>query len=420
MDANRARICGVVCLIGLAALPAAAMFMVPPEAPVDRLIQNVGAYVKEHPKDPMGYYTLARVHHLAFALKQEKLRATEEKGKLPNVPAMFNGIPAREPNVSDKALGEHLLASMENYGAALAKDADNPLFHLGMASVLESALSSNLELPPIPRHKSDQEIKDWKPVYLNESIRHYRKAYDGSIDKDLKIEHVPVAGLGSLISFEAGTHYLALAKRPEVEKELTARADAVKAGVDKLKAKPLGPVSPIIFSLSTAGRLDDLLDPSRAVKFDLDGTGRGQAWPWVKTNTAILVWAPDAGRRASRGNAVQSGRELFGSVTWWIFWRDGYAALDALDDDRDGRLSGDELRGLAVWIDRNGNGVAEAGEVTPIVSLGVESIDVRWTGRDGESPCNRAGLTMKDGRVLPTFDWVAHPIDAAQVLSSGR
>jgi tetratricopeptide (TPR) repeat protein len=38
---------------------------------------------------------------------------------------------------------------------------------------------------------------------------------------------------------------------------------------------------------------------------------------------------------------------LFGTVTWWMFWNDGDHALDALDDERDGRLRGAELHGPA-------------------------------------------------------------------------
>ena len=44
---------------------------------------------------------------------------------------------------------------------------------------------------------------------------------------------------------------------------------------------------------------------------------------------------------------------MFGSVTWWLFFSDGYRALDTLDDNRDGRLTGSELSGIAVWFDRN-------------------------------------------------------------------
>jgi hypothetical protein len=155
----------------------------------------------------------------------------------------------------------------------------------------------------------------------------------------------------------------------------------------------MGAITPLIFSLGSTQQLDELLDPSRIVKFDLDGTGRNQLWPWVKADTAILVWDPSGSGR------VESGRQLFGTVTWWMFWCDGYAAPDALDDDRDGWLSGQELAGLAVWFDCNSNGICDPGEVMPIESLGIESISVRWTSRDGRSPCNRLGIRLSDGRV---------------------
>lgn len=66
---------------------------------------------------------------------------------------------------------------------------------------------------------------------------------------------------------------------------------------------------------------------------------------------------------------------MFGSVTFWIFWRDGYEALRSLDDDQDGILSGAELRGMALWQDRNGNGVSdEQGEVRSVAEWGITAI----------------------------------------------
>jgi hypothetical protein len=156
--------------------------------------------------------------------------------------------------------------------------------------------------------------------------------------------------------------------------------------------------------------LADLLDSHRQVTFDLDGTGRGQAWPWVKPGTAILVWDPKGTGR------IESGRQLFGSVTWWIFWRDGYSALDALDDNRDGWLSGEELKGLAVWVDRNGNGVSDAGEVMSVESMGVDGISARWTATEGSSPINRMGIRLKDGRVVGSWDWVVEPTGQSRSL----
>jgi hypothetical protein len=48
----------LVAMVGLSGASAWGKFAMPAEVPVERLIKNVGAYVKEHPKDAMGYYTL--------------------------------------------------------------------------------------------------------------------------------------------------------------------------------------------------------------------------------------------------------------------------------------------------------------------------------------------------------------------------
>src|SRR5262249_19684687 len=106
---------------------------------------------------------------------------------------------------------------------------------------------------------------------------------------------------------------------------------------------------------------------------------------------------------------ITSGKQLFGSVTWWIFWENGYQAMDSLDNNRDGRLSGDEFKGLAVWIDRNSNGVSDSGEVMSLESIGVTAIETHPTGKDGKSPMNSVGMRMKDGRILATWDWVVSP-----------
>jgi hypothetical protein len=149
--------------------------------------------------------------------------------------------------------------------------------------------------------------------------------------------------------------------------------------------------------------LSDLLEPGLDVPFDLDGDGAVERWPWVKPDTGILVWDPD--HRAE----ITSGLQLFGSVTWWMFFADGYHALDALDDDRDGRLRGRELAGLGVWFDRNGDGRSEPGEVVPVERLGIYWIATHATSRDGDSPANLEGLGLDDGRVLPTYDWTTSP-----------
>jgi hypothetical protein len=43
---------------------------------------------------------------------------------------------------------------------------------------------------------------------------------------------------------------------------------------------------------------------------------------------------------------MRFGPQMFGNVSYWIFWRDGYAAFSALDDNGDGLLRGSESKGL--------------------------------------------------------------------------
>ena len=51
-------------------------------------------------------------------------------------------------------------------------------------------------------------------------------------------------------------------------------------------------------------------------------------------------------------------------------WENGFEALGSLDTDRDGELRGSELDPLALWFDRDRDGVAQPGEVTSIVEAG--------------------------------------------------
>ena len=98
---------------------------------------------------------------------------------------------------------------------------------------------------------------------------------------------------------------------------------------------------------------------------------------------------------------------MFGSVTFWIFWRDGYAALAALDDNGDGELRGSELRGLALWRDLNCNGVSEPGEVQPVAAFGITAISCDSQPLSANATWNPCGVTFADGTVRPTYDWIA-------------
>jgi hypothetical protein len=120
---------------------------------------------------------------------------------------------------------------------------------------------------------------------------------------------------------------------------------------------------------------------------------------------------------------------MFGSVTWWLFFRDGYHALDVLDDNRDGELTGTELEGISVWFDRDCDGESGQGEVVSLRELQIVSISTKATGKAQGCPISASGIRLSDGRTLPTYDWLTSPVKhkttghhgvAAPVLNTGR
>jgi hypothetical protein len=109
---------------------------------------------------------------------------------------------------------------------------------------------------------------------------------------------------------------------------------------------------------------------------------------------------------------ITSGLQLFGSVTFWLFWNTGYDALSALDDNLDGKLTGSELAGLAIWEDSRNPGVCDPGEVKPLSEYGIVAVSCRFE-RDTSHPdhiaCSPRGVTFRNGTTRPTFDIILKP-----------
>lgn len=314
--------------------------------------------------------------------------------------------PESKPNKADKAKIAQLI---EKLG-----DKDTSVRELA-AKELDSILVLAAPALHAARNDANEERKSGVRTLLTTYWRriaadHYYFAFDASIKKDAAREEQPLfGGLRELISYEAGKSFQKLADAdPAIAKKDEARPKAIAEGLKKLEALPENrAITPIVFSLNSSSSLSELLSPQTTSTFDIDGTGRDQDWPWLRPDTALLVWDPTA------SGHITSGRQLFGSVTWWMFFRNGYEALDALDDNADASLSGRELRGIAAWFDRNSNGRSDPGEVVSLASLGIASISVQVTGHDGRSPMNHAGLTLTSGQTLPTYDWVVSPLPSS-------
>ena len=291
--------------------------------------------------------------------------------------------------MSDARLA-HLAASIQSYQRAMELAPEEAQLHLGLAWVLEQAGLRGLGEP------------GWEDV----ALAAYRQAYARS-SKTEKAQELRFPG-EFLISPEAADGITRLLKRKPAQSAAQAQELAkVAAEAKRVRSLPYF-MTPIIFpwAQGAPSGLSELLDSARRVRFDLAGDGSAHLWSWVRPNAAILVWDP-----RGRGS-IASGRQLFGSTTWWCLWDDGYQPLRALDDDGDGQLAGAELDGIAVWRDFNSDGLSQPPEVQAARMLGVESIAVEAAGASEGTLWNPRGIRMVDAGLRPTFDWtpVGEPV----------
>jgi hypothetical protein len=157
-------------------------------------------------------------------------------------------------------------------------------------------------------------------------------------------------------------------------------------------------VTPIVLNMdgtgvlgASAGRWNaprDIMSGPLAV-FDFFGSGEPVLMEWVKPQDGLLVRLKDRG--------PVDGTCLFGSGNGFA---DGFEELATLDRNRDGRLTGDELDGLFVWQDANGNAIAGISEVKSLADLGITEL-----GLDHQ---NYESYFVRDGQRFKMWDW--HPV----------
>lgn len=442
---------------------------IPTDVPVDRLVTNLTKYVQEHPDDADGYYRLGRVHTLALETRSGFVPAFDRPDRpRPGEGFWVKHVMQREKRPETATvpqLQQHLREAVAQLNRAIELRPAEARYRLTLACALEAgaAFMDDVDvwpLCPVPGALQDPENQSaiqferesfaslpTRPATVDELIERMRNyhwnravrdaimtlAYDHrdrpefkdavqklrqadwreqieqqyftamclALPGDGKASEKPVwGGLEDWVSYEAGVNFRRVVEGRPARPADTIRLRIVRETIRAFEELPKPrAITPIVLDFHSRAAAE--LVAAQPTAFDLDGTGRPQRWSWVKPDVGILVWDPD------RSGRIASGRQLFGSVSWWVFFDHGYDALDALDDDRDGQLSGDEARGLSLWFDRDGNGVSDRGEVIPLARLGVEAISCRAPDRDGSTLANRSGARLSDGRAVATYDWIA-------------
>jgi hypothetical protein len=139
---------------------------------------------------------------------------------------------------------------------------------------------------------------------------------------------------------------------------------------------------PILFKLGSGPwKLSGLNDP---VLFDINNTGHLDTVGWTAADSEIAFLAID---RNGNGR-IDDGGELFGNGTLLTSGSrapNGFEALAEFDANGDGVIDQKDpvWSRLLLWTDRSHDGVSQAGELQPIATSPVTSIDLdhHWTGR---------------------------------------
>jgi len=171
-------------------------------------------------------------------------------------------------------------------------------------------------------------------------------------------------------------------------------------------------VSPLLLDVYNLGYPDLLAGPnawplnrekSEVVEsttrvFDLNCSG-AILYQWVGPKTGILVYGKNGVMPLGR----ISGLSLFGTFFGGRHWSNGYEALASLDKAHKGYLEGEDLKEVFVWVDRNGDGLIQPGEIVAASTL-VTRLDVTPKTRD-HGVWNPKGALLKDGSEVSTWDW---------------
>jgi Ca2+-binding RTX toxin-like protein len=129
-------------------------------------------------------------------------------------------------------------------------------------------------------------------------------------------------------------------------------------------------ISPLVIDLSsghTGVTLTTFNAATTTTFFDMTGDGFATQTAWTSGDTGILV------RDLNSNGVIDNINEMFGSSTV-----DGFAKLAELDSNGDLKIDSHDAdwSTLQVWVDANGDGVTQSGELHSLSSLGIASIDL--------------------------------------------
>lgn len=404
----------LVCIagFGLAANASAIPYVPPPEpvyeAPIDRALENVAADTSLAPAQRE--QLLGRLNLLAYARNDPRFTFVRSDNRLNASGSVLcreagGGMPRIQGEPAPQFGADERCARFEFHLGPQREVAEQP-----QATPSQAALA---RLEAARRHYA-------MAVRLDKSNLRARLGYAYVLDRlgrmssaRQQLRTIIRLGLPQLANTPSDWETHAVLSESVEHLAHLARSANDRAQVRRLQERlvespPAIYVTPIVVPLADApfGRL---IDTTSSVAFDFAGTGDTRAQGWLTPDAAWLVWDPHW-----RGD-IRSGFDMIGQRTWAVFWSDGFEALRALDDNRDGELTGAELGGLSLWRDENRNGVSDPGEVLPANVHGITGLAVRGRATRPGLITAPSGVRFENGSTRPLYDWTPGLADTAPV-----
>ena len=345
--------------------------------PVKDLVENLKKKVKDEPKNSELRMNLGRAYAMAYSQKNEKFQVNKRSpdevwfGYTPaHVP--FSYVKTTKDKEKNKAAKAFLKLAVTEFEKAVELDKENLTAKLSLAWCTEQSGETK------------------------EAVKMYREIVKTAWEEEKAMTRAGLRWRSVVV--EAGGYLIAKLDKEKDKDEIQSLKDKFDV-VNKIPR----PMTPIAIGLKPGMKAKDLEDRNAAVKFDVDGTDTGKSWSWITPDAAWLVYD-------KKGNGkIESGLQLFGNVTFWCFWKNGYCALSALDKNGDQKLSGAEFKHLALWHDKNQNGVSDPGEVKKLSHYEIVEISCRYrvdkTHRD-KIAFSADGVRFKNGETRATYDLV--------------
>lgn len=368
--------------------------------PIDRLVANLERLSREDPADLLLRLNLARVHAMAFARKTTtaQIRKGREQdgvwvGYVYEPEPLHTQFPvkAARDEAAEKIARAHLEKAIGLYREILAVAPSTPVPHGFRGRRFDRVAQLGLGWCLAQAGERDAAIA---------ALRQVVESGWPADRTDLNVWH------GQRSLSEEAVRYLVPLLDREKDKEEIAR---LRSRASEL-ARMGRPITPLAIPLRSHLTALDITDFEAEVLFDADGSGIAKRWTWITPDAGWLVFD----RRGTQ--QIDSALQLFGNVTFWLFWENGYRALRALDDNGDRQLTDRELENLAIWHDRDVNGQSNAGELRPLSDWEVAALSCEYeidATHPDEIAYSPAGVTFRDGSSRPTFDIVLHPAGRA-------